>query len=212
MPDKAIVFLTKTPVSGKVKTRLAKDIGKNNATAIHEILVFHSLNIALSCQVPVFVALKGDPDSVFAQKIRALGVNVVPQISGDLGQKMHAVFPIAQRVVILGTDIPNIEKEELLEALNHSTITIGPASDGGYWLIAGNSPPKSIFENIPWSTDKVLQRTQNQLQYLNLSCQYLPTRQDIDYITDLNDFVYNPSPYPSLQTKLRRYARSTRIP
>ena len=212
MPDKAIVFLTKTPVSGKVKTRLAKDIGNHCAQKVHEDLVFHCIEIALSCKVPVFVSLQGDLKSPFAQKIKGMGCQLREQVSGDLGEKMHTVFSLARRVAVLGTDTPNILKEDIMKALESTKITIGPAKDGGYWLLAGNKPPKALFENIPWSTDKVLQKTQTQLQYLNLSCQYLPMRQDIDYISDLNDFVSNPSPYPSLQTKLRRYARSTRIP
>jgi rSAM/selenodomain-associated transferase 1 len=212
MPDKAIVFLTKEPIAGKVKTRLAKDIGEKNAKDLHELLVFHCLKIALSCNIPVFVSLKGHLQSLFAQRIKDIGCQLLPQVSGDLGQKMHDVFSLAQRVVILGTDTPNIQREELLTALESTEIMIGPAKDGGYWLIAGNTPPKGLFENIPWSTDKVLQKTQTQLEYLSLSCQYLTMRQDIDYLTDLNAFISNPSPYPSLQKKLRCYARNTRLP
>lgn len=210
--ERAIVFLTKEPKAGKVKTRLAEDIGEENAMKVHEILVFHCVEVALSSNVPVVVALQGDLDSFFAKKLREIGCILIPQKQGDLGEKIYAVFSIAQQVAVLGTDTPNIQREELLESLHATKITIGPAKDGGYWLIAGSNPPREIFENIPWSTDQVLQKTQIQLQYKDLTCQYLSMKQDIDYFKDLHSFLTLPSPYPSLQERLKPYARSKRIP
>ncbi len=207
----AIIFLTKEPKAGKVKTRLATDIGAEAAAKVHEILALHCVEVALSCNVPVIVSFQGNLQSDFAYKLRDIGCHLIAQQQGDLGVKIHSAFSLAERVVVLGTDTPNIKKIELLQALKATDITIGPSKDGGYWLIAGTNPPREIFENIPWSTDQVLQKTQTQLQYKYLTHQYLSMKQDIDYLADLFSFLSLPSPYPYLQERLKSYARSKRI-
>ena len=208
----AIVFLTKEPEAGKVKTRLGAEIGEQNAAEVHEILVLHCVEVALSCEAPVVVALQGNLQGKFAQKLQMMGCIVIEQAKGDLGDKIYSAFSVAQRVLVLGTDTPNIIQEELLQALQGEHITIGPSEDGGFWLIGGSNPPKQIFENIPWSTDQVLQKTQIQLEYRMLTCQYLSVLSDIDYFIDLVSFLSLPSPYPSLQERLKYYARNKRIP
>jgi len=211
MLEKAIVFLTKEPNLGQVKTRLAAEIGEENATKVHEILVFHCIEVALSSGFPVVVSLQGNLQGCFAEKLRDMGCQIRRQHQGDLGDKIYTAFSIAQHVLVLGTDTPNITKEELILAFQSQSITIGPSEDGGYWLIGGSNPPREIFENIPWSTDQVLQKTKIRLQYKNLTCQYLLPRSDIDYLRDLTSFLSLPSPYPSLQERLKHYARSKRI-
>ena len=117
----------------------------------------------------------------------------VPQIAGDLGNKMRFAFDRSfelgiQRVVTIGIDCPDINQEILenaFDSLQNQDLVIGPARDGGYYLIGLNQTIPQLFRNINWGTEKVFKQTQNIAQQLNLSIDYLPTLSDVDHPEDL---------------------------
>ncbi len=117
------------------------------------------------------------------------------QENGDLGNRMKSAFQQAfqnsSKVVIIGSDCASLNVEiveEAFTALKSSPFVIGPAMDGGYYLIGMNTYEPSVFENIEWSTEKVFNQTINAIKKLNKSCYLLPELSDIDYEEDWEEY------------------------
>lgn len=206
MLDKAIVFLTKEPIIGRVKTRLGQKIGFEQACAVHEILLRWCIQSVQKLPHPICISLDGNIEGSFAKFFKDQGIQVFAQNQGDLGSRIHQSMQIAKRVALLGTDTPHFQSQYIDCALQNSDITIGPAKDGGYWLLAANQPEKSLFQDIPWSTEKVLEKTLANLQHNRLEYSFLPTLQDIDTQDDLWDLLASPSFPPILKERLKNYA------
>ena len=203
-----IVILSKEDSPGLVKTRLGATIGLDRAAKVHRILCFHTLSVALSSDLPVYVSLAGNTSGHFANEITATGAKVIEQPNGDLGHKIYSAMQLGERVIVLGTDTPNIQTASLLEAAAATEIILGPTSDGGYWLIAGNKPPASIFKNIPWSTSSVLQKSIEEIKRHDLQYRLISTLNDVDHYEDLHTILSDPSTPPALKEHLKPYARS----
>lgn len=110
-----------------------------------------------------------------------------PQGEGNLGERMaramHQALDEADAVLIFGTDCPYVEScdvETATEALLSSEVVIGPAADGGYWMIGVRNAEPEIFTNISWSTDQVLGQTFDKIKKLGLNCFQLRTLEDVD--------------------------------
>ena len=118
-----------------------------------------------------------------------------PQPAGDLGQRMAAAFAEgfrrgARRVAIIGTDVPWVSRTtvgDALRALDDHDAVVGPARDGGYYLLALREPQPALFEDIAWSTAEVLPATRARAQGLGLRVFLLPPLTDLDTIDDLRD-------------------------
>jgi hypothetical protein len=112
-----------------------------------------------------------------------------PQCAGDLGVRMRAAIEEslargADRVVLIGSDCPDLDRDLILEAfrrLEASDLVIGPATDGGYYLI-GMKNVHDIFTEIPWSTGRVFQETMEKVKGAGLKVALLPTLSDVDEI------------------------------
>jgi rSAM/selenodomain-associated transferase 1 len=115
------------------------------------------------------------------------------QGSGDLGQRMYSAIRRAfavgmARVVIIGTDCPDVNPfilTEAFDALKRQDLVLGPAEDGGYYLIGLNCLIPQLFNQIQWGTDRVLAKTKNIAKKLGLSVHYLPILADVDRPEDL---------------------------
>jgi rSAM/selenodomain-associated transferase 1 len=188
MSKNALIIFTRKPEKGKVKTRLAKDVGKDKALEIYVYLLRHSANISSKCNAEKQVWYtnsieKNDiwNDDVFKKHT---------QPAGDLGQKMKQAFLTNfnnkfEKVVIIGTDLLDINTqtiENAFQLLDKNDVVIGPAEDGGYYLLGINQFIPEIFENIEWSTDKVLKQTLNRLA--DKKVKLLEEKNDIDYKED----------------------------
>lgn len=192
-----IVFL-RAPEKGRVKTRLAREVGDEQALALYKTFAQTTLlaveRSGMDHRICFFPAEKQTlvedwlgPDHVY-----------MPQMGNDLGQRMGnalaAVFDQgAQKAIIVGTDIPDINARHLLEAmdlLDQKQVVIGPSLDGGYWLIGfqqdGFCP--DLFYPIDWGTETVFSTTLEKCKAANLSPGLLPALQDIDSLEDLQDF------------------------
>ncbi|MBU2538315.1 MAG: TIGR04282 family arsenosugar biosynthesis glycosyltransferase, partial [Proteobacteria bacterium] len=120
----------------------------------------------------------------------------VPQGEGDLGDRLRRAFTLAfardtRRVVIIGADCPGLSPtlfSQAFAALDHKDLVIGPAMDGGYYLIGLSHPAPSLFSDIPWGSGKVLAATLNQAKTLNLSNHLLEPLADVDRPEDLRHF------------------------
>ena len=193
----SLIVFTRYPEPGKTKTRLISALGKEGAANLHRQLAEHTLR-----QVKSLVAdASGTVEVYFTGATEALmrewlGDNIVyqQQGNGDLGDRMARAFDRAfsagsEQVVIIGIDCPSIDAKLLLYAFEqlHSTdLVLGPAADGGYYLIGLGRIVPELFTGINWGTSRVLAQTLAHAQRLNLSIYQLPVLTDIDRPSDLS--------------------------
>jgi uncharacterized protein len=124
------------------------------------------------------------------------GWAIKPQAEGDLGQKLESAFREAfaagaKKVAIIGADCPHVREADIREAwreLNKHDVVLGPATDGGYWLIALKSLRPELFSDIPWSTDQVLAVTLKRAKENGLRTQLLSIYSDVDTAEDWKNF------------------------
>ena len=209
--NKAIAFLTKDPTPGHVKTRLAKDIGIHQAAYVHAVLAKHCFSVAAQTTVPTVVYLDGDLQGSFAHYIRQQGFIVQEQIVGTLSEKIEQALATAKRTCVLGTDTPNITPDLLEQSLSARDIVLGQAFDGGFWMLTSGLLPSGVLHNIPWSTDRVLEKTIAQIRRSNLEYTLYPQLRDVDHLSDLLQVLSHPSTPFTLRERLNAYARSSRI-
>ena len=192
MMDKALIIFAKNPEEGKVKTRLAKDVGQINALLIYKHLLEHTRQ----------VSTKIDTDRLLFYSSFIPDFDLWPannfikhlQSGDNLGLRMSNAFYQAfsdgyTRVIIIGSDCIELTSDLLSEAfdrLKEYDFVIGPANDGGYYLLGMNSLQPSIFENKAWSTSSVFSQTVDQINDLDKTVHILPRLSDIDTIGDLN--------------------------
>jgi rSAM/selenodomain-associated transferase 1/rSAM/selenodomain-associated transferase 2 len=198
--DHLAVF-ARTPVAGACKTRLIPHLGPHGAAAVACQLGRHTLaeadawRAATASEGAVTLWLAGEPDKLPAAWNSA--VTVAEQPAGDLGQRLEVAIQTefdrgAQRVVVIGTDCPGVDRHLLVDAfraLHHTDVVLGPALDGGYTLIGLKQPHPDLFRQMPWSTEHLLDATRSRLRQLNLSWTELATLGDIDTPDDLPRFA-----------------------
>ena len=184
---------------GRVKTRLAQSLGNEKAARIYEAFV--AATVARLSAVHCTRVLSYWPDdaktrSAF-ESAAALGWALVPQTEGDLGERMAGYFfqqfsAGVERVVLLGTDSPNVPLVEVQEAFEHLKtvdVVLGPTDDGGYYLVGAANRVPPIFGKIPWSTPEVLPRTIACLEEEGFSFATLDPWYDVDEIYDLHRLI-----------------------
>lgn len=183
--------MTKTPIPGKVKTRLAASVGDQMACSIYEYLLKHTAEFCRRVDAdrqvwyaPTLVADDAFSDADFHKTL---------QVEGDLGVKMQAAFQAAfaegmERAVIIGSDCYDLTAERLTEAfaaLEEHDVVLGPALDGGYYLLGLRQMVPQVFQDKPWSQAHLLATTTKELEQLGHSYALLPPLSDIDYLEDL---------------------------
>jgi hypothetical protein len=194
MSDSTLVVFLKHPQAGQVKTRLAAAIGPRAAADLYRVLAEQVLEAT--------TPLPGDyerlvffdpPESLPAMREWLPGVRLMAQSGLDLGARLTDAFTRsfargAERVAIVGTDAPGVSRatvREALSALDESDVAIGPAADGGYYLIALRVPRPELFAGIDWSTPSVREQTLARAAVAGLSARQLPLVRDVDTIEDL---------------------------
>jgi len=186
-----LLIFAKNPDLGKVKTRLAKTIGDQKALGIYQALLHHTLEISASIEADKKILFTHRPES--HDLIEKYQYQQDIQIGDDLGARMgHAVkngFEQGyQKIVLIGSDLFDVESADLVnafEALDTYDACIGPAEDGGYYLLGLSFWDQSLFENKDWGTDQVLAQTLNDLSSKSLLL--LDEKNDIDTIDDLKN-------------------------
>jgi len=198
---KAVILFTRFPVAGKVKTRLISVLGEQGAADLHKKMTEQILRqIQPAVQtfgMQLFVYYYGGSQS---QMTDWMGEKALfcSQKGNDLGQRMqHALNQTinqgAEQILLIGSDCPAIDDAIITQgfnALQNHDLTLGPAADGGYYLIGlrknnKQRVPKNLFHKISWGTHTVLQQTVQQAEADGLSCQLLPQLHDIDRPEDL---------------------------
>jgi hypothetical protein len=187
--QRRLVIFIKNPVYGRVKTRLAADLGNEQALSIYRQLLTHTRTQALACAAERLLFYSDTIDELDEWPVAFFSKHL--QHGSDLGARMaHALGQAlagAERAVLIGSDIPGLTAGILTQAfdlLDAHDFVLGPAADGGYYLIGMRQPAAAVFENITWSTPTVLQATLGRIQALGGSCGLLPTLSDIDTAAD----------------------------
>jgi uncharacterized protein len=187
-----LIIFTRYPRAGQAKTRLIPALGAEGAARLQIAMTEHSLLQARGLKQPIAIYYTNGEERELRDWLGE-DVQYCPQCSGDLGAKMLGAFWDSLKeevgaVVIIGTDCPAIDTQLLtqtFEALQASDLVLGPALDGGYYLIGLRRVIPALFENIAWSSDQVLSQTLAIAKGLNLSIHLLPELPDIDRPKDL---------------------------
>ena len=211
--ENAIIYFVKYPTPGKVKTRLAKTIGDQEAARLYKKLAEDNFSILRQCRdvdVIVFFESLSDHVKVHQWLLKADGYR--PQVGADLGERLTHAFTWAfdsgyQRVVAYGSDTLELTTtivEQSFSAFKSTDVVIGPAKDGGYYLIGSSSNQPKLFQGINWSTAEVLSQTQEIIHQLKLTYQSLCPLEDLDEVKQLACRQGGTYEFISSQSKERR--------
>lgn len=195
MRERLIIF-TRYPEPGKTKTRLIPLLGAEGAATLQRQMTEHKLaevkKLQAVSQLSVEVHFAGGNEQLMQNW---LGSSIIyqQQSEGDIGCRMASAFQASfesgmNSVVLIGTDCPDLNDRLMAQAfqsLEQHDLVLGPAEDGGYYLIGLHQLIPELFTGISWSTAEVLQQTQSIARKLGLSVGYLPLLSDVDRPEDL---------------------------
>ena len=187
-----VLVFAKSPLPGRVKTRLVPSLGEAGAAELQRQLIERTLRTALAANlgaVELWCA-PGVNDAYFSGCAERYGVSLHAQGEGDLGERMSRALAAGAPGILIGCDCPVFSAEFLRAAAaalaGGNDAVFGPAEDGGYVLIGvGRSPPAQLFEDIAWGTAAVMQETRARLERLDWRWQELATLWDVDRPEDL---------------------------
>jgi rSAM/selenodomain-associated transferase 1 len=198
------VIFAKAPIPGEVNTRLSPPLTPDEAATLHGSFVLDMLErtklaiATLHLSFHRYLACAPSSELVFFKIMEERqGVRLLDQVGEDLGQRLHRTFVDLfakgyKQVIIVGTDVPTLPLlvyQEAFAMLGRSDVVLGPALDGGYYLIGLTQPTENLFTGVPWSTDQVLAVTQQKAKALGLSVGLTTTWRDVDTIADLQALI-----------------------
>ncbi len=184
-----LVLLTRFPEPGRAKTRLIPALGAAGAAALHRRLTETTLAILRATGLPVEVWVTGAAPDAFAAWL-GNEVTIRPQGEGDLGARMQRCLDPAPALVV-GADLPDLTPAHINAAvrlLAAGKVALGPAEDGGYYLLGLPALAPWLFSGMAWGTDGVLAETQRRLRAGGRPCGLLPPLADLDRPEDLGRF------------------------
>lgn len=198
-----VCIFVRCPVPGRVKTRLARNLGNQAACDLYRAMVADLIATVRSCGLPLFLFHDGQDSAGLPPEWVAAAATVIRQEGDTLGERMSAAFEgafaaSARGVILTGSDIPGIDAALLRSAqqsIEQHAVVFAPALDGGYCLVASRKDSFNtiIFQDIPWSTPRVLDMTLTTCSAHGLSYALLEPRRDIDTLDDLSAYCRNPS-------------------
>ncbi len=190
-----LLYFVKYPEPGKVKTRLAKAIGDEEAARIYRHLAEENLKILSSVSSQVSIVVNFDPPQAEENVRLWLSSEYVfrPQLGKGLTERLTDAFYVAfnqkaRRVIVIGSDTIGLSANYISQAMNaleDYDVVLGPVKDGGYCLLGLSRHQPVLFEDIPWSTDAVLRSTVAKIKERKLSYYLLPELDDLDQIENV---------------------------
>lgn len=184
-----LLIFTRNPELGKCKTRLAAKVGDHAALDVYKFLLNHTVDITINVSADKHVYYSEEiwendiwDEAVYQKKL---------QQGATLGERMARAFDESfklgyQRIIIIGSDMYDLSQKDLdnaFDALKKHNFVIGPAEDGGYYLLGMRKPKPELFESKAWGEASVFEATMKDLE--NEDCQILATRNDVDYYEDI---------------------------
>ncbi|MGQ0667103.1 MAG: TIGR04282 family arsenosugar biosynthesis glycosyltransferase [Nitrospiraceae bacterium] len=203
-PYAALVIFAKAPIPGQVKTRLSPPLTPDEAATLHGSFVLDMLErtktavAKLKLPLDRYLACAPSATHVFFKIMEERqGVTLIDQVGDDLGARMTQAFATlfargCGRVLIVGTDVPTLPSDyfkQALALLETHDLVLGPARDGGYYLIGLRQAAPGLFVGIPWSTGRVLEMTREKATSLGLKAVTIGAWRDVDTIDDLNALI-----------------------
>ncbi|MEB3173195.1 MAG: TIGR04282 family arsenosugar biosynthesis glycosyltransferase [Cyanobacteriota bacterium] len=194
MPRRLLIQMSRWPAPGRCKRRLAAGLGCSPAALVQQRLQWHSqAALKQACHqlgASRWLALAGAGPRA-GRRLQA--GSVVQQGGGGLGLRLQRMCVRAfragfEQVVLVGSDLPELASADLLQAfaaLQHKPLVLGPAADGGYWLVGLSQLQPRLFAGIDWGSDQVLRQTLAVAEALSLPAALLALRHDLDRPTDL---------------------------
>jgi rSAM/selenodomain-associated transferase 1 len=189
---KALIIFTRNPELGKCKTRLAATIGDESALEIYKYLLQHTAKLSEKVKADKYVFYS---ESIKREDIwDATIFNKKLQQGNDLGERMENAFTELfelgyEKVIIIGSDLLDLSSDDVNEAfdfLNENDTVIGPAKDGGYYLLGMKNMHSKVFKNKEWGTSTVLENTLSDLKDSTISM--LKELNDIDTFEDMKHY------------------------
>ena len=210
-----LAVMARWPSAGRCKKRLANDLSRlplnhagMRAARLQQRLMDHTMAVAISLRQQGHVELALAVSGLAPRAARRWGHSVqadrtVLQRGGSLGCRLRHLLLAFQRsnqgrsLLVIGTDLPELNRHDLLvavESLQHRELVLGPADDGGYWLIGLSKallkqPKRWPIQDIPWGSDAVLDSTIRQAQTAGVNPALIASRQDLDRFNDLTPWL-----------------------
>lgn len=195
MSNNKIIVFVKNVILGKAKTRLAKTVGDEEALNVYVKLleITRDQVVRLNTKKEVWYAWSIAENDLWNEKLFQKRV----QIEGDLGAKMKDAFSKSfeegdDKVILIGSDCPTLSTsimEKAFKLLDENDVVFGPSKDGGYYLIGMSSYHPEVLEEITWSSEMVMQQTEERAAIHNLSLAKLVELNDIDNENDWNEYL-----------------------
>ena len=180
-----VVLFTRYPEPGQTKTRLIPAIGAERAAQLHRALTERTVATVLRSGMSLEVRATGAPLAAFAEWLQT--TPIVDQGSGHLGARLERAGP-PYPTLFIGADAPDLTADLLRnagDALSRIEAVIGPAEDGGYWLLGLAHAVDGVFDGIDWGTDRVFSQTMNRFEIADIEPMLLPELADCDRPDDL---------------------------
>jgi rSAM/selenodomain-associated transferase 1 len=190
--DKAFGIFAKQPRIGFVKTRLAQATSPEWAQRVAEAMLLDSIERFRSVSAMRWLVYAPDDAASYFQTLAQQDYSIIAQSEGDLGARLRSFFADCrskghERVVVVGSDSPIVPVhfvDAAFQLLLTNDVVIGPALDGGYYLVGGGPRMPTIFDDIPWSTSAVLERTIERVAAAGARLELLTPCSDVDTVDD----------------------------
>jgi len=190
---KGLIIFIKNPILGKVKTRLAKDIGDKKALEAYKLLMQYTHDIAMKSDTSKYLFYSDfieDADNWSPREFRKM-----VQYGDDLGKCMFNAIELTllenTKAVLIGSDCPEIKKKHIdtaFKQLRTRDVVLGPAEDGGYYLIGVKQNSKALFREMNWSTSDVLEKTIEKIKELGMTYCLIERLSDVDTVEDWDKY------------------------
>ncbi len=193
-PDARLLIIAKAPLPGQVKTRLIPALSAARAARLHARLLQATVaNMLLARLCPITLCCAPDTLHPDFQYLAGLGAHLTRQIEGDLGERMGDALAkslqFARYTIVIGTDCPLLDagliEHSIVALAGDFDAVLGPAEDGGYYLLGISRFDPRLFGDIAWGTSEVLQQTRERLKALQYRWLELQTLWDVDRPEDL---------------------------
>ncbi len=205
-PGNRVLVFARVPEKGLVKTRLARSVGEDRALEVYKAMLADLLeSVGPSDDQVLIEVLWTASDGIEGSRVlEAFGDHILARQAGkNLGERLvvafseRVIFYNARKVIAIGTDLPTLRRHEIevaLKLLDSCEYVIGPATDGGYYLIGCRGPSfhPSIFEGVDWGSESVYETTIDHIRSLGETVALLPVRSDLDHEADLRRFLSRP--------------------
>ncbi len=195
----ALLIFAKAPVAGQVKTRLIPDVGRQRATDLYKEFLTKTLNTAIRAEFSEnHIWVSGNISHQYFTQLKNKKLFKFHQQKGkDLGERMFNAFDSTldkyPYAVLIGSDCPSLLSSDIQAAMklleNGKDLVLGPAEDGGYYLIGLRTNNSELFSNIKWGKENVFSETCSRAKKINYYVELLPMRNDIDRVSDLHSYL-----------------------